>query len=38
LTIEDDDGTTSLMDMMLAKKRAADRRAWLERHGDLAEI
>jgi topoisomerase-4 subunit B len=38
LTLEDDDGTTSLMDMMLAKKRAADRRAWLERNGDLAEI
>ena len=38
LTIEDDDGTTSLMDMMLAKKRASDRRAWLERNGDLAEI
>ncbi|MDH3600325.1 MAG: type IIA DNA topoisomerase subunit B, partial [Candidatus Tectomicrobia bacterium] len=38
LTIEEDDGTTSLMDMMLAKKRASDRKAWLERHGDLAEI
>jgi topoisomerase-4 subunit B len=38
LTIEEDDGTTSLMDMMLAKKRATDRKAWLERHGDLAEI
>jgi topoisomerase-4 subunit B len=38
LTIEEDDGTMSLMDMMLAKKRATDRKAWLERHGDLAEI
>ena len=38
LTIEDDDDTTSLMDMMLAKKRAPDRKAWLERHGDLAEV
>ena len=38
LTIEEDDGTTSLMDMMLAKKRASDRKAWLERNGDLAEI
>jgi hypothetical protein len=26
------------MDMMLAKKRAADRRQWLEIEGDLAEI
>jgi topoisomerase-4 subunit B len=25
------------MDMLLAKKRAADRRAWLERNGNLAE-
>lgn len=38
LTIEEEDGTTSLMDMMLAKKRASDRKAWLERNGDLAEI
>jgi topoisomerase-4 subunit B len=38
LTIDDDDGTTSLMDMMLAKKRAADRKAWLEHNGDLADL
>jgi topoisomerase-4 subunit B len=38
LTITDDDDTTSLMDMMLAKKRAADRKVWLERNGDLAEV
>jgi topoisomerase-4 subunit B len=37
LTIEEDDGTTPLMDMLLAKKRAADRKAWLERNGDVAE-
>jgi len=24
--------------MLLAKKRAADRRAWLEAKGDLAEV
>jgi topoisomerase-4 subunit B len=32
------DGTPQLMDMLLAKKRAADRRKWLEKKGDLAEI
>ncbi len=30
--------TARVMDMMLAKKRAADRRAWLERNGDLADV
>jgi len=24
--------------MLLSKKRAADRREWLERHGDQAEV
>jgi topoisomerase-4 subunit B len=38
LTITDDDDTNSLMDMMLAKKRAADRKVWLERNGNLAEV
>jgi topoisomerase-4 subunit B len=38
LTIKPGDGTQSLMDMLLAKKRAADRRAWLETKGDLAAI
>src|SRR5690606_8208293 len=37
LTIEDGDGTDQLMDMLLAKRRASDRRAWLETKGDLAE-
>lgn len=27
-----------MMDMMLAKKRASDRKAWLEEKGDLAEV
>ncbi|WP_029935766.1 DNA topoisomerase IV subunit B [Thiomicrospira pelophila] len=27
-----------MMDMMLAKKRAPDRKAWLEQNGDLAEV
>ena len=30
LTIADGDDTTPLMDMLLAKKRATDRRLWLE--------
>jgi len=28
----------ALLDMLLAKKRAADRRAWLESNGDLADV
>ena len=38
LTIGDDDGTAKLMDMLLAKKRASDRKAWLEEKGDLATL
>jgi len=38
LTIGDDDGTSKLMDMLLAKKRAGDRKAWLEEKGDLATL
>ncbi|MGF6709643.1 topoisomerase-4 subunit B [Luteibacter sp. W1I16] len=38
LTIEADDGTNKLMDMLLAKKRAGDRKQWLEDKGDLATL
>ncbi len=38
LTIEAKDNTDRLMDMLLAKKRAADRREWLEKKGNLAEV
>jgi len=38
LTIDDLDGTHQIMDMMLAKKRASDRKSWLEEKGNLAEI
>ena len=38
LTIAAGDKTRPLMDMLLAKKRASDRKAWLEKKGDLAEI
>ncbi|HEX2237304.1 MAG TPA: DNA topoisomerase IV subunit B [Gammaproteobacteria bacterium] len=38
LTLEAGDDTAQLLDMLLAKKRAADRRAWLEAKGNLAEV
>ena len=38
LTIEAKDQTDKLMDMLLAKKRAGDRRDWLESKGNLAEV
>ncbi|MGH8504262.1 MAG: DNA topoisomerase IV subunit B [Gammaproteobacteria bacterium] len=38
LTLEIGDDTAQLLDMLLAKKRAADRRAWLEAKGNLAEV
>jgi topoisomerase-4 subunit B len=38
LTVEDDDDTASLMDMLLAKKRSGERKLWLEQKGDLAEV
>jgi topoisomerase-4 subunit B len=37
LRIEAGDDTNSMMDMLLGKKRASDRKAWLEQKGDLAE-
>ncbi len=33
-----EDDTDQLMDMLLAKKRAGDRREWLEAKGNLAEV
>jgi topoisomerase-4 subunit B len=38
LTVDDGAQTSSLMDMLLGKKRAPDRKAWLERKGDLATL
>jgi topoisomerase-4 subunit B len=38
LTVNSRDDTDQLMDMLLAKKRSADRRKWLERKGNLAEV
>ena len=37
LTIDSDHKTHQLFDMLLAKKRSKDRKAWLEEKGDLAE-
>ncbi len=38
LDLGDGKGTLKLLDMLLAKKRAADRKDWLEKKGDKAEI
>ena len=38
LTIQNNDGTQEMMDMLMAKKRYPDRRKWLEEKGNLAEI
>jgi topoisomerase-4 subunit B len=37
LVLDTGDGTNEMMDMLLAKKRAPDRKAWLEEKGGLAE-
>ncbi|GAB3375032.1 DNA topoisomerase IV subunit B [Lysobacter rhizosphaerae] len=38
LTVDDNVETHALMDMLLAKKRSGDRKAWLETKGDLATL
>ena len=38
LSITENDDSDELMDMLLAKKRASERREWLENKGDLAEV
>jgi topoisomerase-4 subunit B len=38
LTIEAEDGTNEMLDMLMSKKRYPDRRKWLEDKGNLAEI
>ncbi len=38
LTVHARDNTDQLMDMLLAKKRSADRRHWLEQKGNLAQV
>ncbi len=38
LTIEPGDNTFEIMNMMLSKKRAADRKEWLQTKGDMADV
>ena len=38
LTVSGRDKTDQMLDMLLSKKRAKDRRSWLETKGDLAEV
>jgi len=38
LTLDADDNAHQIFDMLLAKKRAADRKEWLEKSGNLADI
>ncbi|QMT59511.1 DNA topoisomerase IV subunit B [Legionella sp. PC997] len=38
LTMDDEEGAEAIMDMMLNKKRAGDRKVWLETKGNLAEV
>jgi topoisomerase IV subunit B len=38
LTVEKTDGTRAQLDLLLAKKRAPDRKTWLETKGNLADI
>ncbi|MBS0601969.1 MAG: DNA topoisomerase IV subunit B [Proteobacteria bacterium] len=38
LTLEHGDDTDPMLDMLLARKRAADRRQWLETRGNLAQV
>ena len=37
LTLDGEENTTEVMDMLLAKKRSGDRRTWLETSGDQAD-
>jgi topoisomerase IV subunit B len=38
LVVQPGDDSNKMMDMLLAKKRAPDRKSWLEKKGDLAEV
>ena len=38
LGLDDFENTREVMDMLLAKKRAGDRKQWLETKGNLAEV
>jgi topoisomerase-4 subunit B len=38
LEIKSGDNTDKLLNMLLGKKRASDRKDWLEKNGDKAEV
>jgi topoisomerase-4 subunit B len=38
LTLAEREATDECLDMLLAKKRASDRKSWLEAKGNLAEL
>ena len=38
LTVDSEDEAMRMMDMLLAKKRAGDRKSWLQEKGDMAEV
>jgi topoisomerase-4 subunit B len=38
LTLSPGNKDNALMDMLLSKKKSLDRKAWLEKKGDLAQI
>ena len=38
LTVDDNEQTIEMMDMLLGKKRAEDRRNWLQAYGDQADV
>ena len=38
LSLDAGDGTHEVLDMLLAKKRSADRKSWLQSKGNLAEV
>ena len=38
LTLDEEQQTMEMMDMLLAKKRSSDRRQWLEDHGNKAQV
>ncbi|MEC8429113.1 MAG: DNA topoisomerase IV subunit B, partial [Pseudomonadota bacterium] len=38
LTVDSGDDTNQMLDMLLAKKRASDRKSWLEEKGNLAVV
>jgi topoisomerase-4 subunit B len=38
LSIDSESDAQKMLDMLLAKKRSADRRVWLEKKGNLAAV